>query len=98
MSRNGIEVNFLDGIAKMPAGPAILAIKTGSPLVTAFIRYLDKGIEITFDETIKLPVTGTEEEQVKTVTQSMADNFAKRIKDSPVDWHMLQRVWVDEQN
>jgi KDO2-lipid IV(A) lauroyltransferase len=98
MSRNGIEVNFLDGIAKMPAGPAILAIKTGSPLVTAYIRYLDKGIEITFDETIKLPVTGTEEEQVKTLTQSMADNFAKRIKDSPVDWHMLQRVWVDEQN
>jgi KDO2-lipid IV(A) lauroyltransferase len=98
MSRNGIEVNFLGGIAKMPAGPAILAIKTGSPLVTAYIRYLDKGIEITFDETIKLPLTGSEEEQIKIVTQSMADNFAKRIKDSPVDWHMLQRIWVDEEN
>ena len=97
MSRNGIEVNFLGGIAKMPAGPAILAIKTGSPLVTAYIRYLNKGIEITFDETIKLPVTGSEEEQIMIVTQSMADNFAKRIKDSPVDWHMLQRIWVDEE-
>jgi len=98
MSRNGIEVNFLGGIAKMPAGPAILAIKTGSPLVTAYIRYLNNGIELTFDETIKLPVAGTEEEQIKIVTQSMADNFAKRIKDSPVDWHMLQRIWVDEEN
>jgi KDO2-lipid IV(A) lauroyltransferase len=98
MSRNGIEVNFLGGIAKMPAGPAILAIKTGSPLVTAYIRYLNRGIELTFDETIKLPVTGSEEEQIKIVTQSMADNFAKRIKDSPVDWHMLQRIWVDEEN
>ena len=98
MSRNGIEVNFLGGAAKMPAGPAILAIKTGSPLVTAYIRYIDKGIEITFDETIKLPVTGSEEEQIRIVTQSMADNFAKRIKDSPVDWHMLQRIWVDEEN
>ena len=98
MSRNGIEVNFLGGIAKMPAGPAILAIKTGSPLVTAYIRYLDKGIEITFDETIKLPVAGGEDEQIKIVTQSMADNFAKRIKDSPVDWPMLQRIWVDEEN
>jgi len=98
LSRNGIEVNFLGGIAKMPAGPAILAIKSGSPLVTAYIRYLDKGIEITFDETIKLPVTGSEEEQIKIVTQSMADNFARRIKDSPVDWHMLQRIWVDEEN
>ena len=97
MSRNGIEVNFLGGIAKMPAGPAILAIKTGSPLVTAYIRYLNKGIEITFDETIKLPVAGSEEEQIKIVTQSMSDNFAKRIKDSPVDWHMLQRIWVDEE-
>jgi len=98
MSRNGIEVNFLGGIAKMPAGPAILALKTGSPLITAYIRYLEKGIEITFDETIKLPVAGSEEEQIKLVTQSMADNFAKRIKDSPVDWHMLQRIWVDEEN
>ena len=98
MSRNGIEVNFLGGIAKMPAGPAILALKTGSPLVTAYIRYLEKGIEITFDETIKLPVAGSEEEQIKIITQSMADNFAKRIKDSPVDWHMLQRIWVDEEN
>ena len=98
MSRNGIEVKFLGGIAKMPAGPAILAIKTGSPLVTAYIRYLEKGIEITFDEIIKLPVTGSEEEQIKKITQSMADNFAMRIKDSPVDWHMLQRIWVDEEN
>jgi KDO2-lipid IV(A) lauroyltransferase len=98
MSRNGIEVNFLGGIAKMPAGPAILALKTGSPLITAYIRYLEKGIEITFDETIELPVAGSEEEQIKIVTQSMADNFAKRIKDSPVDWHMLQRIWVDEEN
>ena len=98
MSRNGIEVNFLGGVAKMPAGPAILAIKTGSPLVTAYIRYLDKGIEITFDETIKLPISGSEEEQIRIITQSMADNFAKRIQDSPVDWHMLQRIWVDEEN
>ncbi|MCX6447124.1 MAG: phosphatidylinositol mannoside acyltransferase [Actinobacteria bacterium] len=98
MSRYGIEVNFLGGVTKMPAGPAILAIKTGSPLVTAYIRYLDKGIEITFDETIQLPISGSEEEQVRIVTQSMADNFAKRIKDSLVDWHMLQRIWVDEEN
>jgi KDO2-lipid IV(A) lauroyltransferase len=98
MSRNGIEVNFLGGVAKMPAGPAILALKTGAPLVTAYIRYLETGIEITFDETIKLPVAGSEDEQIKIVTQSMADNFAKRIKASPVDWHMLQRIWVDEEN
>jgi KDO2-lipid IV(A) lauroyltransferase len=98
MSRNGIEINFLGGIAKMPAGPAILAIESGSPLITAYIRYLKSGIEIRFEETIKLPVSGSKEEQIRIITQSMADNFAKRIKESLVDWHMLQRVWVDEKN
>ena len=98
MSPSGVEVGFLGGIAKMPAGPATLAIKSGSPLITAYIRYLKDGIEITFDETIKLPTSGSEAEKIQVVTQSMADNFAKRIKDSPVDWHMLQRIWVDEEN
>ena len=98
MSRNGIEVNFFGKIAKMPSGPAILAIKTGAPLITAYVRYTPDGIEIIFDETIKLTNSGTEEEQIKIITQSIADNFAKRIKEYPVDWHMLQRIWVDEEN
>jgi len=98
MSRNGIEVNFLGGIAKMPSGPALLALKTGAPLITAYISYLPSGIEIFFDETIALPISGSEAEQIKMVTQSVADNFARRIKENPVDWHMLQRIWIDEEN
>jgi len=98
MSRNGIEVNFLGGIAKMPSGPALLALKTGAPLITAYIGYLPSGIEIFFDETIALPSSGSEAEQIKMVTQSVADNFARRIKENPVDWHMLQRIWIDEEN
>ena len=98
MSRNGIEVNFFGKTSKMPAGPAILAIKTGAPLITAYVRYLSGGIEIIFDETIKPTHSGSEEEQIKLITQSMADNFAKRIKEYPVDWHMLQRIWIDEEH
>ena len=98
MSRNGIEVNFFGKTSKMPAGPAILAIKTGAPLITAYVRYLPGGIEIIFDETIKPTNSGSEEEQIKLITQSMADNFAKRIKEYPVDWHMLQRIWIDEEH
>jgi len=98
MSRNGIEVNFFGKTSKMPAGPAILAIKTGAPLITAYVRYTPSGIEIIFDETLKPTNSGSEEEQIKIITQSMADNFAKRIKENPVDWHMLQRIWVDEEH
>jgi lauroyl/myristoyl acyltransferase len=97
MSRNGIEVDFLGAVAKMPAGPAILAITTGAPLITAYIRYTDKGIKLIFDKTVEIPDSGSEDEKVRVLTQSMADNFAKHIKESPVDWHMLQRIWIDEE-
>ena len=98
MSRNGIEVNFFGKTSKMPSGPAILAIKTGAPLITAYVRYTSGGIVIIFDETLKPTNSGSEEEQIKIITQSMADNFAKRIKENPVDWHMLQRIWIDEEH
>ena len=98
MSRNGIEVNFFGEVAKMPAGPAILAINTKAPLITAFISYTETGIEIFFDQTIPVPNTGSETEKIQAITQSIADNFAKRIARSPVDWHMLQRIWINEEN
>jgi KDO2-lipid IV(A) lauroyltransferase len=98
MSRNGVEVNFFGKTSKMPSGPAILAIKTGAPLITAYVRYTPVGIQIIFDETIKPTNSGNEEDQIKIITQSIADNFAKRIKEYPVDWHMLQRIWIDEEH
>jgi KDO2-lipid IV(A) lauroyltransferase len=98
MSRNGIEVDFIGGIAKMPSGPAILAINTGAPLITAYIRYTENGIKIIFDQVIIPTNLQNENEKISAVTQLMANNFAKHIKESPVDWHMLQRIWVDEEN
>ena len=97
MSRNGVEVDFLGGVAKMPSGPALLTLKTGAPLITAYISYLPSGIEIFFDETISLPTSGSEAEKIKLITQSIADNFARKIEENPVDWHMLQRIWIDEE-
>jgi len=97
MSRNGVEVDFLGGVAKMPSGPALLALKTGAPLITAYISYLPSGIEIFFDETISRPTSGSEAEKIKLITQSIADNFARKIEENPVDWHMLQRIWIDEE-
>ena len=95
LSRSGIEVEFFGGKARMPAGPAVLAIKTDAVLVTAFVNYTERGIHITFDE-IKVPVEGTQEEKVSALVQKSADNFAHGISKYPQDWHMLQRIWIDE--
>jgi lauroyl/myristoyl acyltransferase len=95
LSKSGIDVEFFGHPARMPAGPAVLAVKTGAILLTAFVNYTERGIHITFDE-IHVPSSGTQEEKVSEIVQSSADNFARGIADYPQDWHMLQRIWIDE--
>ncbi len=95
LSKSGVDVSFFEHPARMPAGPAVLAIKTGAILLTAFVNYTERGIHITFDE-IKVPSEGTQDEKVSFLVQKSADNFARGIIEFPQDWHMLQRIWIDE--
>jgi len=94
LSRSGISVNFFNGPSRMPAGPALLAIKTDAPLITAFVSYTDTGIHIVFKNVI-LPTAGTQEERVTEIVQMTAMHFEEGIKQNPEDWHMLQRIWID---
>ena len=94
LSRSGIDVSFFGGIARMPAGPALVALRTQSPLVTAFVSYTPTGIHVQLDS-ITIPAGGDEESQVREIVQKCADNFAAGITRSPQDWHMMQRIWVD---
>jgi KDO2-lipid IV(A) lauroyltransferase len=95
LSKSGIDVEFFGGPARMPAGPAVLALKTEAILLTAFVNYTSKGIHITFDE-IAIPDFGSQEEKVSTLVQKSAKNFEDGIRKYPQDWHMLQRIWIDE--
>jgi KDO2-lipid IV(A) lauroyltransferase len=94
LSRSGIDVNFFGAPSRMPAGPAVLALKTGAPLITAFVSYTDNGIHIDFDE-VSLPVSGSDEEKISIIVQKMANQFERGISAHPQDWHMLQRIWID---
>ena len=98
LSKNGIEVNFFNGVAKMPSGPARLILDSKSAFISAFIKYTKDGIHIEFQNIGPIPTEGSMEEKVEKLTQLMADNFATGIKSSTVDWHMLQRIWIDEKN
>jgi phosphatidylinositol dimannoside acyltransferase len=94
LSRSGVDVNFFGYPARMPAGGALLAIRTGIPLITAHVSYTKSGIHIEFNS-VEIPSTGTDAEKVSVVVQRCADLFASGISRTPEDWHMLQRIWVD---
>ena len=94
LSKSGIDVNFFGGPARMPAGPALLAIRTGAPLISAYVSYTQTGIHIDFMR-IDLPTEGTETERIAALVQKCADIFAQGIAQYPQDWHMMQRIWID---
>ena len=95
LSKNGIPVKFFGEGARMPGGPALLAIQTSADLITAFVKYEETGIRIIFESAIPVPENGTINEKAAEMTQVIADRFAKQIAQHTVDWHMLQRIWVD---
>ena len=94
LSRSGIDVKFFGGLARMPAGPAVLALKTGAPLIYAMVSYSDVGIHIDF-ELVPMSDQGTESENIAAIIQNSANLFAKGISQYPHDWHMMQRIWID---
>ena len=94
LSRSGIDVTFFGGPSRMPAGPALLALKTDAPLITAFVSYTESGIHIDFKE-VAIPTSGSNEEKVAEIVQLTAKHFEQGISEHPEDWHMLQRIWTD---
>jgi len=97
LSARGIEVRFFGGRTRMPAGPAILALRTGAPLYAADIWYTPTQSVCTMRR-IEMPAEseGALDVRVKLVTQRLADAFEVSIAAHPQDWHMLQKMWLDQ--
>ncbi len=89
LTPRGVDVDFFGATARMPAGPASLALKTGAALIPVHLAFRPEGWTVTFYE----EVAPTD---VATMTQVMADRFAQGIRQHPADWHMLQRLWLDD--
>lgn len=96
LSSSGIEIDFFGHTAKMPAGPAVLAIKESLPLVAAHVSYSSRGIHIDFTN-IVLPEGLTVEAAIRETVQRIAKSFEIGIAEHPQDWHMLQRIWIDKE-
>ncbi|RLU84982.1 phosphatidylinositol mannoside acyltransferase [Streptomyces griseocarneus] len=95
MSASGIEVTFFGESAKMPAGPAMLAVQTGARLLPVTLWYDDSPVmKGRVHAPLEVPENGTRAEKAAVLTQQIADAFASGIADHPQDWHMLQRLWL----
>ncbi|MFF9344123.1 phosphatidylinositol mannoside acyltransferase [Streptomyces sp. NPDC014773] len=95
LSASGVEVSFFGEAARMPAGPAMLALQTDAILLPVTLWYDDSDVmRGQVHAPVEAPGSGTRAEKASLMTQALADAFAGAIADHPEDWHMLQRLWL----
>jgi phosphatidylinositol dimannoside acyltransferase len=93
---SGIEVEFFGEKARMMGGPAALAVQTGAAMMPVVLWFEGPDWAAHIFPEIPVPEQGTRREKVTAMTQQMARVFEAGIRDHPEDWHMLQRVFVDD--
>ncbi|MFI6323100.1 phosphatidylinositol mannoside acyltransferase [Nonomuraea sp. NPDC050556] len=96
LTKSGIEVEFFGATTKVPAGPPLLAVKTGAALLPAIMWFEGDDWGLRIDEEIPVPAEGSLSERTQQVAQSLIRAFEKGITEHPQDWHMLQRLWLED--
>jgi KDO2-lipid IV(A) lauroyltransferase len=97
LSDTGVEVKFFGEKALFPAGPAALAVQTGAalmPVSCSFVGETEWAAHV-YDE-IPVPAEGSRKEKAAAMTQALATVFEQAIREHPEDWHMLQKVFVND--
>ena len=83
----GLPVDWRGRTITMPAGPAVVARRSGAALVPLISQYTPCGMKIIFGSPVE-PRPGRE--GLVWMTQQVADFFAERIAEHPEDWHVMQ--------
>ena len=102
LSATGVEVDLFGAPARVPAGPALLALRTGAVLLPVSVWYGEEGGPVTrarIHPAVAVPRPGGPVPRARAMTQAVLDALATGpdgIADHPEDWHMLQRLWVDD--
>jgi len=96
ISKTGIQINFFNNVAAMPAGPAALAYATGAVVVPIKVYNGDKNqICAEVQDVLRANSNLAKADAIKELTQKMAISFEKMINQQPTDWHLMQRIWID---
>ena len=92
LSGAGITVSWRGQSITMPAGPAIVARRTGAALLPAVCQFTEDGMVIIIGDPIR---HRQGRDGLAVMMQEVADFFADTIARQPEDWHMMQPFFSD---
>jgi lauroyl/myristoyl acyltransferase len=93
----GVEVEFFGERTTLPAGPAVLALRSGAPLIPVGCYFLSHGRhEARILPPLPAERTGRLRDDVARVTQLLAHRFEDLIRAAPEQWHLMQPNWPSD--
>ncbi len=96
LSAAGVEVELFGEKARIGAGPAALAVRTGAALMPVTLWFEPDAWRGRIYPEVPVPVDGSQQEKVAAMSQQLAAAWQAGISDHPADWHMLQKVFVPD--
>jgi lauroyl/myristoyl acyltransferase len=92
LSGGGVEVEMFGRTRRMPAGPALLALSSGAPLLSGpTFTTRDGWVEVLSE--VSIEPTGRRKDDIVALTRVLAASFEKAIAAAPSDWHLFQPGW-----
>ena len=96
IGRGGVEVEFFGERTTLPSGPAVLALRTGAPLLPTAV-YDDGPVH---HGVVRPPLPaerrGSFRDDVARVTQALAVELEGLIRRAPSQWHLMQPNWPSD--
>jgi phosphatidylinositol dimannoside acyltransferase len=93
----GTEVTFFGETTTLPSGPAVLALRTGAPLIPTGVYDQGGGHHHAI---VRPPIAaerrGSFRDDVARITQAMAYDLEGLIRRAPEQWHLLQPNWPSD--
>ena len=93
----GVEVEFFGERATLPPGPAVLGMKSGSPIVCVNVRNLEDGTWVGHaTEPVYVEDSGDREAVIRDTMQLVAHRLEDLIREDPAQWHMFMPAWPSD--
>lgn len=92
---NGVVVEMFGEERRIPAGPALLSLATGCPLMSASCYDTPAGWVTFISEPIEIERTDSLRADVTAMTRILASHFERAIAAAPTQWHMFQPAWEE---
>jgi KDO2-lipid IV(A) lauroyltransferase len=98
IDRRGVEVEFFGERTTLPAGPAVLGLRTGAPVLPTAVYFTPRynGHFGLVRPPLDTSRTASFRDDVSRVTQQLAQELELLITRAPQQWHLFQPNWPSD--